>query len=106
MAISAAGSGHQPPESGLGHGYHLYSDGTGLCLSGCCLDWFSRRALSWRVSLSMEADFCVEAGEEALGRHGTPEIFNTDQGNQFTSEAFTSLLSKYEITISMDGKGA
>jgi putative transposase len=70
------------------------------------LDWFSRRALSWRVSITLEAEFCVEAVEEALARHGRPEIFNTDQGSQFTSEAFTGLLLKNGITISMDGKGA
>ena len=70
------------------------------------LDWFSRRALSWRVSITMEADFCVEAVEEALSRHGKPAIFNTDQGSQFTSEAFTGLLLENDIKISMDGKGA
>ena len=70
------------------------------------LDWFSRRALSWRVSITLEADFCIEALEEALARHGKPEIFNTDQGSQFTSEAFTGLLLRNEIAISMDGKGA
>lgn len=70
------------------------------------LDWFSRRVLSWRVSITLEADFCVEAVEEALARHGKPAIFNTDQGSQFTSEAFTGLLLKNEIAISMDGKGA
>jgi len=70
------------------------------------LDWFSRRALSWRVSITMEADFCVEAVEEALSRHGKPAIFNTDQGSQFTSEPFTGLLLNNEIAISMDGKGA
>ena len=70
------------------------------------LDWFSRRALSWRVSITMEADFCVEAVDEALARHGKPEIFNTDQGSQFTGEAFTGLLLRSEIAISIDGKGA
>ena len=53
------------------------------------LDWFSRRALSWRVSITMETDFCIEAVEEALARHAKPEIFNTDQGSQFTSQALT-----------------
>ena len=70
------------------------------------LDWFSRRALSWRVSIPMEADFCIEAVEEAMARHGKPDIFNTDQGSQFTGEAFTGLLLRNGITISMDGKGA
>ena len=70
------------------------------------LDWFSRRVLSWRVSITMEASFCVETLEEALARHGKPEIFNTDQGGQFTCPAFTGVLSKHDIKISMDGKGA
>jgi putative transposase len=70
------------------------------------LDWFSRRVLSWRVSITMEASFCIAALEEALVRHGKPEIFNTDQGSQFTCAAFTGVLAKNEIRISMDGKGA
>jgi putative transposase len=70
------------------------------------LDWFSRRVLSWRLSITMEASFCVEALEEALARHGTPDIFNTDQGSQFTGQAFTGVLSASGIAISMDGKGA
>ena len=70
------------------------------------VDWFTRRVLSHRVSITMEADFCVEALEEAIAKHGRPEIFNTDQGSQFTSEAFTGVLTKNAIAISMDGKGA
>jgi putative transposase len=70
------------------------------------LDWFSRRVLSWRVSITMEAAFCVEALEDALARHGKPEIFNTDQGSQFTGVAFTGVLLENGIAISMDGKGA
>jgi putative transposase len=70
------------------------------------IDWFSRRVLSWRVSITMEAGFCVEAVEEALARHGKPEIFNTDQGSQFTSTVFTGLLTGNAIAISMDGRGA
>ena len=70
------------------------------------LDWFSRRVLSWRLSITMEAAFCVEALEEALAKHGKPEIFNTDQGSQFTGAAFTGVLIKNGIAISMDGKGA
>jgi putative transposase len=70
------------------------------------LDWFSRRVLAWRVSITMEADFCVAALEEALATHGKPEIFNTDQGSQFTGAAFTGVLIKNDIKISMDGKGA
>ena len=70
------------------------------------LDWFSRRVLSWRVSITMEASFCIETLQEALARHGKPEIVNTDQGSQFTCEAFTDVLTRNAIKISMDGKGA
>ena len=70
------------------------------------VDWFSRRVLSWRLSITLETDFCIEALEEALTRFGAPEIFNTDQGSQFTSIAFTSVLLREKIAISMDGKGA
>jgi putative transposase len=70
------------------------------------LDWFSRRVLAWRLSITMEAAFCVEALEDALARHGKPDIFNTDQGSQFTGSAFTGVLMKNDIRISMDGKGA
>ena len=70
------------------------------------LDWFSRRVLSWRLSITMEAAFCVETLEDALAHHGKPDIFNTDQGSQFTSAAFTGVLASHGIAISMDGKGA
>ena len=70
------------------------------------LDWFSRRVLSWRVSITMEAAFCIETLEDALAKHGKPEIFNTDQGSQFTGGAFTAVLAKNGIAISMDGKRA
>jgi putative transposase len=70
------------------------------------VDWFTRRVLAWRVSISMEVDFCLEAVEEALAKHGAPETFNTDQGSQFTSAAFTGLLADNGIQISMDGKGS
>jgi putative transposase len=70
------------------------------------LDWFSRRVLSWRLSITMEAAFCVETLEDALARYGKPDIFNTDQGSQFTGTAFTGVLANNGIAISMDGKGA
>jgi putative transposase len=70
------------------------------------LDWATRRVLSWRLAITMEAAFCVETLEDALARHGRPEIFNTDQGSQFTGSAFTGLLASKGIAISMDGKGA
>lgn len=69
------------------------------------MDWYSRKVMSWRVSNTMEADFCVEAVEDAIERFSEPEIFNTDQGAQFTSNAFTGLLEKHDIAISMDGRG-
>jgi putative transposase len=69
------------------------------------IDWYSRRVLSWRISNTMEAVFCVDCLEEALRRHGRPEIFNSDQGAQFTSDVFTGVLKREGITISMDGRG-
>jgi len=69
------------------------------------MDWYSRRVLSWRVSNTLDTDFCIAALEEALQRFGTPEIFNTDQGSQFTSETFTGVLKRHGVAISMDGKG-
>ena len=69
------------------------------------MDWASRKVLSWRLSNTLDADFCVYALEEAIKHYGTPEIFNTDQGSQFTSDAFTSVLKNANIRISMDGKG-
>jgi putative transposase len=69
------------------------------------LDWYSRRVLSWKLSNTLTTDFCIEAVEEAIERYGKPEIFNTDQGSQFTSDEFTGLLKAMGIQISMDGKG-
>jgi putative transposase len=77
----------------------------GFVYLAAVMDWYSRRVLSWRVSISMDTDFCTEAVEEAMARYGTPGIFNTDQGSQFTSAAFTELLQEHGIRISMDGKG-
>ena len=78
----------------------------GFVYLAAVLDWFSRRALSWRLSITMEAAFCVETLEDALARHGKPDNFNTDQGSQFISAAFTGALAGNGIAISMDGKGA
>ena len=69
------------------------------------MDWYSRRVLSWRVSNTLDTSFCIEALEEAIENHGAPEIFNTDQGSQFTSKEFTDVLKANDIQISMDGKG-
>lgn len=70
------------------------------------MDWYSRKILSWRLSNSMDTSFCIDALEEAIDYYGKPEIFNTDQGSQYTSDDFTSVLKNNEIKISMDGKGA
>ena len=69
------------------------------------MDWHSRKVLSWRLSNTLDSDFCVEALEDAVNRFGTPDIFNTDQGAQFTSNAFTDVLKHHDIKISMDGRG-
>jgi len=69
------------------------------------MDWYSRKILSWRVSNTMESDFCVEALQEALSWYGLPDIFNTDQGSQFTSKDFTGALKEHQVKISMDGRG-
>jgi len=69
------------------------------------MDWHSRKVLSWRLSNTLDTDFCVEALEEAINRFGAPEIFNTDQGAQFTSSLFTNVLKHHDIKISMDGRG-
>ena len=78
----------------------------GFIYLAAVLDWFTRRVLSWLVSITLEADFCIEAVEEALARHGKPEIFNTDQSSQFTSTDFIKVLASREIKISMEEKGA
>ena len=78
----------------------------GFVYLAAVIDWFTRRVLSWRVSITMEVDFCLAAVEEALGKYSKPEIFNTDQGSQFTSAAFTGLLADNAIAISMDGRGS
>jgi putative transposase len=78
----------------------------GFVYLAAVVDWFSRKVLSWKLSITLDTTFCIEAVEEALAKYGKPEIFNTDQGSQFTSVAFTDLLRAHEIAISMDGKGA
>jgi putative transposase len=77
----------------------------GFMYLAAVMDWYSRKVLSWCVSNTLEADFCVEALKDAIHRHGRPEIFNTDQGSQFTSEDFTNELKAHGIKISMDGRG-
>src|SRR6266545_2770440 len=99
---SPNGAYHPRPQAGRDRPEQL------VAITRCAqvLDWFSRRVLSWRVSITMEAAFCVETLEDALAHHGKPDIFNTDQGSQFTGSAFTGVLAANGIAISMDGKGA
>lgn len=78
----------------------------GFVYLAAVIDWFSRKVLAWRLSITLSADFCIEALDEAFARHGTPEIFNTDQGSQFTCVDFTRVLKNAGTAISMDGKGA
>jgi len=77
----------------------------GFCYLMAIMDWASRKVLAWRLSNTLDASFCTEALEEAVRKYGVPEIFNTDQGSQFTSDAFTGILKSHNIEISMDGKG-
>ncbi len=98
-------SRHRPCEPRLVRGHHLYPDGQGFVYLVAVMDWFSRRVLAWRLSITLEGDFYVDALQEAVDRHGKPKIFNTDQGSQFTSGDFTDLLVKTGVAISMDGKG-
>jgi putative transposase len=77
----------------------------GFCYLVASIDWASRMVLSWRLSNTLDSSFCIEALEEAIAKYGCPDIFNTDQGSQFTSEAFTECLRSHSIAISMDGKG-
>ena len=77
----------------------------GFCYLVAIMDLASRKVLSWRVSNTLDTSFCIEALEEAIQTYGTPEIFNTDQGSQFTSDDFTQVLKEHQIRISMDGKG-
>ena len=77
----------------------------GFVYRAAVMDWVSRRVLAWRMSITMEADFCVEALQEAIVRHGQPEIFDTDQGVQFTSAGLLNELDSCGIRVSMDGKG-
>jgi putative transposase len=78
----------------------------GFVYLAAVIDWYSRRVLAWRLSITLTADFCIEALEEALAHHGRPDIFNTDQGSQFTLVDFIAVLKAAGIAISMDGKGA
>ncbi len=89
----------------LGQRHHLYSDSSGFLYLVAIIDWASRAVLAWRLSNTMNTGFCIAALDEALARHGTPKLFNTDQGAQFTSAALTGRLEAAGIVISMDGRG-
>ena len=78
----------------------------GFVYLAAVVDWFNRRVLAWKLSITLETEFCLDAVNEALARHGKPGIFSTDQGSEFTSVAFTGLLQEQKITISMDGRDA
>ena len=103
---SVAGTCDRAGEPGLAADITYSPIGRGFLYLVAIINWASRAVLSWRLSITMDAAFCVETLEDALARHGRPEIFNTDQGSQFTGTAFTSLLAGHGIAISMDGKGA
>ena len=77
----------------------------GFCYLVAIMDWASRRVLAWKLSNTLDVSFCTEALEEAIRKHGVPDILNSDQGSQFTSEAFTDILKSHDIKISMDGRG-
>ena len=106
LSLSAPQAGGNAAQPGLGDRHRLHPMARGFVYLIAIVDWFSRRVLSWRLSITLETDFCIEVLEEALARFGAPEIFNTDQGSQFTSVAFTSVLHREKIAISMDGRGA
>ena len=98
LPLSAQEAADHPPQSGLGDGHHLHSHGPRVHLSGCRARLVHRgRVLAWRVSITLEAEFCKEAVAEVLARHGTPELFNTAQGSQFTSIDFIKVLAAREI---------
>ena len=104
-SVSAAGADDRPRESGVCADITYIPVQGGFLYLVAIMDWASRRVLAWRLSNTLDTRFCVEALEEALEMYGTPEIFNTDQGSQFTSIAFTELLEAAGVRCSMDGRG-
>jgi putative transposase len=105
LSLSPAQSDDRAREPRLGGRYHLHSDRAGLLYLVAIIDWASRAVLAWRLSNTMDASFCLAALEEARAKFGKPEIFNTDQGSQFTSAPFTGALAEAGVAISMDGRG-
>ena len=106
LAVSAEECCDQSSKPSLVCRYYVYSDAARVPISRGDHGWFSRKVLAWRLSNSMDAAFCVEALKEPLAKYGAPEIFNTDQGSQFTSGDWIDVLNDVKIKISMDGKGA
>ena len=104
LPLSAGRHGYHQAQPGVGGGYHLHPHVPGFLYLVAIMDWYSRYVVGWRRSNTLDADFCVEVLEEALVK-GKPEVFNTDQGSQFTSEGFTGILEQHGVRISMDGKG-
>ena len=92
-------------QPGVGHGHLLHPDAPGLCRPGCGHGSGAARIVAWRLSNSLTTDFCIEAVEEAIAHHGRPELFNSDQGSQFTDSGFVALLAAHGTVQSMDGKG-
>ena len=101
---SGSEGGHLKPTAAMPHGPYI-PIGQGFLYLVAIIDWASRAVLSWRLSNTMDTSFCIDALEDALARFGRPEIFNTDQGSQFTSSSFTGKLLAAGIRISMDGRG-
>ena len=105
LSLSAQGDGDREAQSGLVRRHHLHPGPARIPVPGRDHGRATRHVLAWRLSNTMDASFCVEALAEALGRYGRPEIFNTDQGSQFTGRDFTGALKDADVAISMDGRG-
>jgi putative transposase len=105
LPLPAEKTGNHPNQSGLDQRHHLYSSQKWLSVSGTIMDWATRKVLTWRLSNTLDASFCVEALEEAIARYGKPEIMNTDQVSQYTGSSWITTLTKSDIKISMVGRG-
>lgn len=105
VPVYAPGAEYRSAQPGMGNGYHLHSDGQRVHVPGCHHGLGQQKTLGWRLSNTLDSRFCVNALKALLCRYGAPEIFNSDQGGQFTSEAFTGVLKQWQVMISMDGKG-
>jgi putative transposase len=107
ISVSPEELEYRSGQPGMGERYHIFVPmENGFIYLTVIMDWYSRKVLSWGLSNSIDSSFCVDALEEAIHRYGKPGIFNTDQGSQYTSDAFIDVLKGNDIGISMDGKGA